>query len=151
MKTRFLQLLLAASLAFNLGFAGALAGNYIYSAREPVLPKIACNRYPQEYEVRCNQLAKELDPLRHRQAEGSRLLAELLEGQNTEPQEIAECLDRLSVTNRRIQGLVVNAVLDQKMMLPDTDQAEFCAKVHMSLCKPWGGCRNDSCSLCDTN
>jgi len=152
MKVPLLYLVLTSSLAFNVGFAGSFVRNYFFCDAEPALPKLSCETsYPSEFRFRCDRLAQDLGPLRHNQAEDSRLLAELLAAQDPNSQEIASCLDRLSVTTRKIQGLVVDSVLAQKLVLSQGERAEFCDQVHLSLCKPWGGCRTDSCSLCDNN
>jgi hypothetical protein len=152
MKAPLLYLALASSIAFNVGFAGSLIRNYFFCDTESAFSKPTRETsYPNEFKARCDQLARDLEPLRHLQAEDSRLLAELLAAQDPKSQEIASCLDRLTVTARNIQGLVVDSVLAQKLMLPQSERAEFCDQVHLSLCKPWGGCRTNSCSLCDNN
>jgi hypothetical protein len=152
MKSPLLYLVLASSIAFNVGFAGSLVHKYFFCDTEPALPELTRETsHASEFKARCDQLANDLEPLRRLQAEDSRLLAGLLAAQDPNSREIASCLDRLTVTARKVQGLVVDSVLAQKLMLPQAERAEFCDQVHLSLCKPWGGCRTDSCSLCDNN
>ena len=82
MKAPLLYLVLTSSLAFNVGFAGSLVRNYFFCDTEPALSKLTCETsYPSEFKARCDQLAQDLEPLRHLQAEDSRLLAELLAAQ----------------------------------------------------------------------
>jgi len=152
MRVRLLYAVLAASLAFNLGFSGTLAINHLRSPSRSARPENLCEAsYPESFNAECGRLTCELEPLRHRQARESRRLAELLAARTPDRDEITRCLDRLADTARSIQGLVVDTVITQKELLPEAERAEFCSRVHMSLCQPWGGCRTGTCTLCENN
>jgi hypothetical protein len=73
------------------------------------------------------------------QAEQTRRLAELVSAAEPDDAAIAECLDRLAMIGRSIQGLVVETILTQRATLPAAERALFCTTIHQRLCEPWAG------------
>jgi len=139
MSRRLLTLMLAISIAFNVGFGIAFVMNRLQH-RETMSPCLQDDQQPPRFRALSARLQQDLAPLRTSQAEATRHLAELLNAAEPDRQRIDETLDSLAATGRSIHGLVVETILAQRDALPAGKRQEFCRHVQRRLCAPWAGC-----------
>jgi hypothetical protein len=139
MSRRLLTLMLAISIAFNVGFGVAFVMNRLQQ-EEPVPPCLQDDQQSPRFRALSERLQQDLAPLRTSQAEATRRLAELLNASEPDRQSINETLDSLAASGRAIHGLVVETILAQRDALPADKRKEFCRHVQRRLCAPWAGC-----------
>jgi hypothetical protein len=142
-----MRLALLLSLAFNLGFGASVAVHRYMGGTAVAEPPTESTGFPHRLRVLSDQLAGELKPLRREQATLTRKLTTLIAEPEPDRGEIDRCLDDISSTGRRVQGAVVEAILEQKDQLPEGERAAFCLEVHRGLCESWSrsGFESDCC------
>lgn len=146
MGHRFLVLSLAVSAAFNIG----LIGTSVYRNREATKNPTDCvsahvTPNPQ-FKACAERLQIDLKQLRHRQAEETRRLAELIHARDPDQTEIDVSLDRLAAAGRAVHARVVETILEQRETLPEDQRAAFCNLVQRRLCDPWAEDMPAACS-----
>ena len=142
-RQHWLAIALVVSLSFNAGLLiGGWRGDSSPDAAEPDL-----GHYPNEFFVLCDRLQGDLQTLRARQAEATHDLADLMTCPSPDRASIDRCLDRLTATDREIKRVVVETVLSQRELLPDSERKTFCDKVQRRLCESYADCAmGDGCA-----
>ena len=141
------QLWLAVALVVSLSFnAGLLIGGWRSNgSRNQAEPDLG--DYPSEFYTLCDRLQGDLQTLRARQAEATHDLADLMTCPAPDRAAIDRCLDRLTATDREIKRVVVETVLSQRELLPDSERKTFCDKVQRRLCESYADCAmGDGCA-----
>lgn len=146
-RRRPLLFALILSLAFNIGFGVSIAVHRCMRGAEIEIPLPEPAGCQHRLRLLNDRLAGELLPLRSDQAALTRRLADLIAAPKPDRVEIDRCLDKLSLSGRKVQGKVVEAILTKKAELPEEERAAFCLEVHRCLCESWSrsGFKSNCC------